>query len=95
MHKLYSAYTELGDEAIGDFLQLYELSKKEIVSREQVINLLKLVDEDNARGLAQIEKWHKWQIEEIHYLDIQIEKSKNYLYRLNNEIARSINYWNS
>jgi predicted DNA-binding protein YlxM (UPF0122 family) len=95
MHKLYSAYTELGDEAIGDFLQLYELSKKEIVSREQVINLLKLVDEDNARGLAQIEKWHKWQIEEIHYLDIQIEKSKNYLYRLNNEIARSMNYWNS
>lgn len=95
MHKLYSAYTELGDEAIGDFLKLYELSKKEGVSREQVVNLLQLVDEDNAHGLAQIEKWHKWQIEEIHYWDMQIEKSKNYLYRLNNEIARSMNYWNS
>lgn len=94
-HKLYSAYKELGDEGIGDFLKLYKLSKKEGVSRQQVIKLLQMADDDNALGLAQIEKLHKWRIEEIHDMDIQIERSKNYLYRLNNEIAWSRNYWNS
>jgi predicted DNA-binding protein YlxM (UPF0122 family) len=94
-HKLYSAYKELGDEGIGDFLKLYKLSKKEGVSRQQVVKLLQLVDEDNAGGLAQIARCHKWRIEEIHDMDIQIERSRNYLYRLNNEIARSRNYWNS
>ena len=94
-HKLYSVYIELGDDGIRDFLELYKLSKKEGVSREQVVKLLQLVDEDNPRGLAQIEKERKWRIDEIHDLDIQIERSKNFLYRLNNEIASSRNYWNS
>ena len=94
-HKLYSVYIELGDEGIGDFLALYKLSKKEGVSREQVVKLLQLVDEDNPRGLAQIEKGRKWRIDEIHDLDMQIVRSKNCLYRLNNEIASLGNYWNS
>jgi len=94
-HKLYIAYKELGDEGIGDFLKLYELSKKEGVSRQQVVKLLQMVDDDNALGLAQIEKLYKWRTEETHDLDMQIERSKNYLYRLNNEIDRSRNYWNS
>jgi hypothetical protein len=92
MHKLYSAYTELGDEWIADFLELYKLSKKEGVGRQQVIKLLQLIDEDNALGLAQFEKLRKWRIDEIHDLDMQIERSKNYLYRLNNEIDRYRNY---
>jgi hypothetical protein len=40
LHKLYLAYTELGDDAIGDFLKLHELSKKEGIDREQVLKLL-------------------------------------------------------
>ena len=92
MHKLYSAYTELGDEGIADFLWLYKLSKKEGVGRQQVIKLLQLIDEDNSLGLAQFEKLRKWRIDEIHDLDMQIERPKNYLYRLNNEIARYRNY---
>jgi predicted DNA-binding protein YlxM (UPF0122 family) len=92
MHKFYSAYIELGNEGIADFLKLYELSKKQGVGRQQVIKLLQLIDEDNALGLAQFEKWRKWRIDEIHDLDMQIERSKNYLYRLNNEIARYRNY---
>jgi hypothetical protein len=94
-HKLYCAYKELGDEGIGDFLKLYKLSKKEGVSRQQVVKLLQMADDDNALGLAQIEKLCKWRIEETHDLDMQIERSRNYLYRLNNEIDRSRNYWNS
>jgi hypothetical protein len=94
LHKLNLVYEEIGDD-ITYFLKLYKLSKKEGVSREQVVKLLQLVDEDNAGGLAQIARWHKWRIEETHDLDMQIERSKNYLYRLNNEIDRSRNYWNS
>ena len=93
--KLYSAYKELGDEGIRDFLKLYELSKKEGVSRQQVVKLLQLADDDNALGLAQIEKLRNSRIDEIHDLDKQIERSKICLYRLNKEIDRSRNYWNS
>ena len=88
-HKLYSAYKELGDEGIRDFLKLYELSKKEGVSRQQVVKLLQLADDDNALGLAQIEKLRKRMIDEIDDLDMQIERSKICLDRLNNEIASS------
>jgi hypothetical protein len=87
LYNLYSAYAELGDKGIRDFLKLYRLCKKEGVSRQQVVNLLQLADENNVGGLAQIEKWRKWRIDEIHDLDMQIERSKNYLYRLKNEIA--------
>ena len=87
--KLYSAYKELGDEGIRDFLKLYELSKKEGVSRQQVVKLLQLADDDNALGLAQIEKLLKWKIDEIHDLDMQIERSNICLNRLNNEVASS------
>jgi DNA-binding CsgD family transcriptional regulator len=31
LYKLCAAYTELGDEGIGDFLKLYKLSKKALV----------------------------------------------------------------
>jgi hypothetical protein len=87
LHKLYCAYTELGDDGIGDFLKLHKLSKKEGISREQVINLLKLADEDNPKGLSQLEKRHKWLIDQIHESDMQIERSKNHLHSVNDEIA--------
>jgi transposase len=87
LHKLYCAYTDLGDEGIGDFLKLHKLSKKEGISRKQVVKLLQLADETNPSGLSQLEKRRKWLIDEIHELDMQIERSKNYLYRLNDEIA--------
>ena len=38
LHKLYSAYTELGDEGLGAFLKLYRLMKEKEVSNEQVAN---------------------------------------------------------
>ena len=40
LHKLYAAYTELVDKSIGDFLKLYILAKKEVISKKQVVNLL-------------------------------------------------------
>jgi hypothetical protein len=87
LHKLYCAYTELGDDGIGDFLKLHKLAKKEGVSREQVVKLLQLADEDNPFGLSRLEKRRNWLINKIHDLDMQIERSKNYLYRLNDQIA--------
>jgi DNA-binding CsgD family transcriptional regulator len=87
LHKLNSVYEELGDDGIGDFLKLHKLSKKEGVGREQVIKLLQFADGDNTFGLSQLEKWRKWLIDKIHELDMQIERSKNYLHRLNDEIA--------
>ena len=38
LHRLYSAYTELGNEGIGGFLKLYWLMKKKGMSIEQVVN---------------------------------------------------------
>jgi transposase len=60
LHKLYCAYTDLGDEGIGDFLKLHKLSKKEGISRKQVVKLLQLADETNPSGLSQLEKRRKW-----------------------------------
>jgi hypothetical protein len=34
LHKLYSAYEELGDEGIRDFLRLYRRAKKERIGVE-------------------------------------------------------------
>jgi hypothetical protein len=66
---------------------LHKLAKKQGVSREQVLKLLQLADETNPSGLSQLEKWRKWLIDKIHEYDMQIERSKNYLYRLNDEIT--------
>jgi hypothetical protein len=87
LHKLNCVYTELGDEGIGDFLKLHKLSMKEGISRGHVIKLLKLADEDNPFGLSQLEKRCKGRIDEIHELDMQIEKSKKHLHSVNDEIA--------
>ena len=97
LDKLDSIYKELGDEGTRDFLKLYKLAKNERMGAEQVVKLLKLADEDKDIGLSSFEKRRKWRIVEIHELDIQIEKSKNYLHSLNNEIAGakySLDYWN-
>jgi hypothetical protein len=85
LHKLYAASTELGDEGIGDFLKLHKLAKKEGISREQVVNLLQLADETNPFGLSQLERRCNWLIDKIHEFDMQIERSKNYLLRLNDD----------
>ena len=87
LHKLNLVYEELGDNNIGYFVELCKLAKKEGVKRQQVIKLLQLVDEDNASGLPQLEKRRKWLIDKIHELDMQIERAKNYLHTVNNEIA--------
>jgi DNA polymerase III delta prime subunit len=89
LDRLYSTYTELGDESIGDFLKLYKLTKKEGVSKEQVVNLLKLADDNNHFGISSLEKRRKWLLDKIHEFDMQIERSKNYLYNLNDQIASS------
>jgi predicted DNA-binding protein YlxM (UPF0122 family) len=79
LDKLDSAYKELGDDGMRNFLKLYRLAKKEGVSVEQVVKLLLLVDERNPFGLIQLEKRREWLIAKIHDLDMQIERSKNYL----------------
>ena len=62
---------------------------KECISVEQLLKLLQLADEDNALGLSQLERKWKWFMDIIHQLDKQIERSKNYLYRLNNVITNA------
>ncbi|HEX5904668.1 MAG TPA: hypothetical protein VFY50_01330 [Candidatus Nitrosocosmicus sp.] len=42
LHKLYSAYTELGDEGLGAFLKLYRLIKEKGMSVEQVVNAIEI-----------------------------------------------------
>jgi predicted DNA-binding protein YlxM (UPF0122 family) len=92
LDKLDSAYKELGDDGIRNFLKLYRLAKKEGVSVEQVVKLLLLVDERDPFGLIQLEKRREWLIAKIHDLDMQIERSKNYLQSLSNQIANARNW---
>jgi predicted DNA-binding protein YlxM (UPF0122 family) len=92
LDKLDSAYKELGDDGMRNFLKLYRLAKKEGVSVEQVVKLLLLVDERNPFGLIQLEKRREWLIAKIHDLDMQIERSKNYLQSLSNQIANARNW---
>jgi DNA-binding protein YbaB/transposase len=43
LHRLYSAYIELGDEGLGDFLKLYQqLIKEKGMSVEQVVNVVEI-----------------------------------------------------
>lgn len=46
MHKLYSAYEELGDEGIWDFLRLYRRSNKEHIGVELIVKLIWLADKE-------------------------------------------------
>ena len=86
LHKLNSVYEEIGDD-ITYFVKLYKLAKKENISVESVVKLLQLVYEDNYIGLSSFEKGCRWRIDEIHEIDMQIEKSKKHLYLVNDEIA--------
>ena len=95
LHKLYLVYTELGDDGLGDFLRLHKLSKKEGISREQVVKLLQLADETNPFGLSQLEKRRKWLIDEIHELDMQIERSKEHLNNVDDKTTSSKQLLNS
>jgi hypothetical protein len=95
LYKLYSAYTDLGDESIGYFVKLCKLAKKEGISVEPVVKLLQLADEDNTFGLSQLEQRRKWRIHEIHEFDMQIERSKEHLNNVNDEIASSKQLLNS
>jgi DNA-binding MarR family transcriptional regulator len=91
LDKLYSTYIELGDDGIGDFLKLYTRAKKEGISIEQVVKLPPLADENNDVGLSFLEKKRDSCIDEIHELDIQIERSENHLQSLSNQIANARN----
>jgi DNA-binding CsgD family transcriptional regulator len=94
LHKLNSIYEEIGDD-IRHIIEIYRRAKKEGQGIEHIVKLLQLANEDNASGILQLERRRKWMIDEIHDLDTQIESSQSYLYRLNNEIYWSRNYWNS
>ena len=85
-HKLNLIYEEIGDDLLH-IIELYRRVKKEGISVEQILKLLQLADEDNASGILQLDRRHKWLIDKIHELDMHIERAKNYLYSLNNEIA--------
>ena len=56
---------------------------------EQIVKLLKLADDDNPFGLSWLEQRRKWRIDEIHEMDIHIERSKNQLNSMNDQIASS------
>ena len=56
---------------------------------EQIVKLLKLADDDNPFGLSLLEQRRKWRIDEIHEMDIHIERSKNQLNSMNDQIASS------
>jgi len=79
-------YKEIGDDMLH-IIELYRRTKKEGVGIEHIIKLLQLANEDNASGILQLERRRKWLIDKIHDLDMQMERAKNYLYSLNNEIA--------
>ena len=86
LHRLNSLYEQIGDD-IGHVLELYRRANKEGLDIEQIIGLIQFADENNDIGLSSLERHRKWCIDEIHELDMQIERAKNYLYSLNNEIA--------
>jgi phosphomevalonate kinase len=86
LHRLNSLYEEIGDD-IRHILKLHRRAKKEGLGIEQVVKLLQLADEDKDIGLSTFEKWRKWRIDEIRGLDMQIERSKNHLQSVNDEIA--------
>jgi hypothetical protein len=85
LHKLNSIYEEIGDD-IRHIIELYRRAKKEGTNIEHIIKPLQLADEDNVSGILQLERRRKWLIDKIHELYMQIERTKNYLYSLN-EIA--------
>jgi hypothetical protein len=89
LHNLYSLYEEIGDEGIRDVLKVCRLTKKEGKSSEYVVKLLDLVDENNPYGLSFLEKRHKWLKDEVRELDMNIQRSRNYLYNLSNQIAHA------
>jgi hypothetical protein len=86
LHKLNSIYEEIGDD-IRHIIELYRRAKKEGANMEQIAKLLQLANKDNASGILKLERRSKWLIDKIHDLDLQIERARNYLYSLNNEIA--------
>ena len=88
LYELNSIYEEIGDD-IRHIIELYRRAKKEGAGIEQILKLLQLADEDNASGILHLETRRKWLIDKIHELDTQIERSKNYLYSLSNEIANA------
>ena len=56
LHKLYSAYTELGDEGVRDFLRLYRRAKKERIGVEQIVKLIRLADKNEILDYHSLEK---------------------------------------
>jgi hypothetical protein len=73
LNKFYLTYNELG-ERYKIFSKVIWLAKKECLGVEQIIRLLQLADEDNPFGLSSVEQQRKGRIDEIHELDMQIER---------------------
>jgi hypothetical protein len=80
MHKLVIIYQEIQDN-MGYFLKLFRLGKKEGVTPEQLINLIKMAD--NIHNLE--EKFHQLQ-SEVEDIEMEKSKSKEKLKNLHNEI---------
>jgi hypothetical protein len=80
MYKLVTIYQEIQD-SIGYFLKLFRLGKKEGLSPEQLINLIKLAD--NIHNLE--EKLQQLQ-SEVEVIEMEKSKSKEKLKNLHNEI---------
>jgi len=76
LDRLYSAYTELGDEGLGAFLKLYRLMKEKGMSIEQVVNAVYAA----IHILPYIENLYE-QVKE------QVQKMQGTIQRLANDIA--------
>jgi predicted DNA-binding protein YlxM (UPF0122 family) len=77
LHKLNLIYEEIGDD-IRHIIELHRRAKKEGAGIEQILKLLQLADEDNTSGILHLEKRRKWLVDNIHDLDLQIERSRKH-----------------
>ena len=79
MHRLYSAYSELGDEGLGDFLKIYRLMKEKGMSIEQVVAAVYAA----IHKLPYIENLYEQVKEQVEKMQRTRQRLENYLHTLN------------
>jgi hypothetical protein len=90
LHNLNMVYEELRGD-IEPFLKLYELAKRKGIGIKQVVNLLKMCNND----LPDIEERFKTLRNDISTLQFRKHTLKRNLYQLNNQIALTTKLLNS
>jgi hypothetical protein len=83
-HQIYLVYKEIGSSNIGYFLNLYRIAKKEDITTEQIINLLKI-----ANDIQFLEKRSEWLANEIKDLELRKMEAREELEGFNTKIANA------